>query len=187
MHTQVGGYAKGKKYVKATESKREFTLVLSNGETHGNYNAKTPQEAASKAYTNLCIKLKKDSGNPNFVCPAQKIKIREIGRNRKLDGNFREYSYYAERVPMSQPKTFKNRVYKYTNTLIPISKGQSLDDAKKRYQKRRQSAMIRYERENEQKIFKTPKPKKKSSTSTKSIKEINKQLEEKKKKKIKKV
>lgn len=121
-----------------------------NAQTWGNYNSKFPQEAASKAYSNLLQFIKKYK-NPWFRDVDDNAPIIMVLFD-KSDVQ-KPYIYYAYREVASQSvrgsrivysKDGRSRRYNWKNRVIPMREGETPDEAIVRYQERRHIAQTRY-------------------------------------------
>lgn len=116
-------------------------------QTWGQYNSKYPQEAASKAYTNL-IKFIKKYRDPWFTGLEDNPPIIVI----LLDGASKTHIYYVYRETAPQSRSGeriihnydgRTRVYQWKNRAIPMKEDETVDDALERYQQRRLAAQQR--------------------------------------------
>lgn len=121
-----------------------------NAQTWGNYHSKFPQEAASKAYSNLLQFIKKFK-DPWFKTVEENAPMIIVLINRTETES--PHIYYAYREVASQsargPRIVfssdgRSRRYNWKNRIIPMREGESTEEAIARYQSRRLVAQERY-------------------------------------------
>ncbi len=102
---------------------RSFTIIdyPREGDTYGNYNAKTPLRAANKAFSRLSRMIDlKNSNHKNLLV----FSIKDVTSDRK-------YKYVGTRVELNQPIVVdyydkfgksKKIKYRYKNMITPYNK-----------------------------------------------------------------
>lgn len=161
---------KGSKTPKKTENgERYFKLIdAKTGKSYGRYTGDTPKQAASKGYTKMIQKMKKQGKTPP---KHSTIFLRESTRGsaRKV------YGYEATRQRLDTPQTLviidgdtgekKNIVYNYRNKIRKIPVPEQIGGFK----------MARGNKKKNKKLSSTDKSKKKNSTEkTKKNKPLEK-------------